>query len=205
MTMTELLSIFITLLVIIDPIGLTPLFVSLTPDRNFQERRKIAFRATLGGFLILLLFSLFGENVLLTIGVEMGAFQISGGILLLLISIEMLFQKRAERRKKSAAEEMPDPSIFPLAIPLIAGPGAIAAVILISSDTDGNFIKVVSVNLIILLVVLIVFLCFLAGNALEKFVGRTGIDVITRLLGMLLAALAIQFIIDGFSNLGIIV
>jgi len=92
-----------------------------------------------------------------------------------------------------------------LAIPLIAGPGAIAAVILISSDTDGNFIKVVSVNLIILLVVLIVFLCFLAGNALEKFVGRTGIDVITRLLGMLLAALAIQFIIDGFSNLGIIV
>ena len=116
----------------------------------------------------------------------------------------MLFQKRAERRKKSTIEEMPDPSIFPLSIPLIAGPGAIAAVILISSDADGDLIKVVSVNLIILLVVILVFLCFLAGNALERFVGRTGIDVITRLLGMLLAALAVQFIIDGFSNLGII-
>ena len=203
MSMTELLTIFTTLFVIIDPIGLTPLFVSLTPDRNFHERRKIAFRATLGAFLILLLFSLFGENVLLTIGVEMGAFQISGGILLLLIAIEMLFQKRTERREKSTLEEMPDPSIFPLSIPLIAGPGAIAAVILISSNSDGDLIKAMSINFIILLVLIMVFLCFLAGNALEKFVGRTGIDVITRLLGMLLAALSVQFIIDGFSNLGI--
>jgi len=204
MTMTELLSIFITLLVIIDPIGLTPLFVSLTPDRNFQERRKIAFRATLGGFLILLLFSLFGENVLLTIGVEMGAFQISGGILLLLISIEMLFQN-VQRGEKKCCGRNARSFYIPVGDSTYCWPGAIAAVILISSDTGGNLIKVISVNLIILLVVLLVFLCFLAGNALEKFVGRTGVAVITRLLGMLLAALAIQFIIDGFSNLGIIV
>lgn len=204
MTVTEFLTIFTTLFVIIDPIGLTPIFITLTPELNFRQRRKIALRSTIGAFFVLVTFAIFGEGVLLTLGIDMPAFEISGGILLFIIAIEMLFQKRAERRKKNASNDLPDPSIFPLTTPLIAGPGAIAAVVLISSESSGDLMKILSINLIIMLVIFLVFLFFLTGNALARVVGKTGIDVISRLLGMLLAALSVQFIINGLINLGVI-
>lgn len=204
MTVTEFLTIFTTLFVIIDPIGLTPIFIALTPELNFRQRRKIALRSSIGAFFVLVTFAIFGEGVLLTLGIDMPAFEISGGILLFIIAIQMLFQKREERRKKSASNDLPDPSIFPLTTPLIAGPGAIAAVVLISSESSGDFMKLLSINLIIMLVIFLVFLFFLTGNALERVVGKTGIDVISRLLGMLLAALSVQFIINGLVNLGVI-
>ena len=198
MTMVDSLTVFTTLFVIIDPIGLTPIFVALTPDRTFRERRNIAFQASLSALCILVLFSHFGENVLLALGIEMVAFQISGGILLFIIALEMLFQKRAERRKKNAIDELPNPAIFPLSTPLIAGPGALAAVVLISNNSSKDVVDIIWINLIIIIIIFIVFVSFLLGNALEKLIGGTGIELISRILGMLLASLSVQIIINGF-------
>ena len=197
-----LISAFATLFVVIDPIGLTPLFIALTPGASEAHRRAVAFRACLIALLVLTLFTFLGEAVLGFIGISMPAFRISGGILLFLTALDMLFERRTQRRKGTADEDSsPDPSVFPIAIPLIAGPGAIASMILLAgqtSDLVGTF-----AGLGVLLVVLgCVILLFLAAGIVERALGKTGIVVITRLLGMLLAALSVQFVIDGLRDVG---
>ena len=198
MELATLIAAFATLFVVIDPIGLTPLFVALTQGADAAHRRAVALRASVLGFIILLLFALFGEAVLGFIGISMSAFKISGGILLLLTALDMLFERRTKRREDKVVE-LPDPSVFPLATPLIAGPGAIASVILLMGEADGLAGSLTVVG-VLAVVVLCVFLLFVAGGALEKIVGQTGINVVTRLLGMLLAALAVQFILDGLLS-----
>lgn len=198
MELATLIAAFATLFVVIDPIGLTPLFVALTQGADAAHRRAVALRASVLGFTILLLFALFGEAVLGFIGISMSAFKISGGILLLLTALDMLFERRTKRREDKVVE-LPDPSVFPLATPLIAGPGAIASVILLMGEADGLAGSLTVVG-VLAVVVLCVFLLFVAGGALEKIVGQTGINVVTRLLGMLLAALAVQFILDGLLS-----
>lgn len=198
MELATLIAAFATLFVVIDPIGLTPLFVALTQGADAAHRRAVALRASVLGFIILLLFALFGEAVLGFIGISMSAFKISGGILLLLTALDMLFERRTKRREDKVVE-LPDPSVFPLATPLIAGPGAIASVILLMGEADGLAGSLTVVG-VLAFVVLCVFLLFVAGGALEKIVGQTGINVVTRLLGMLLAALAVQFILDGLLS-----
>lgn len=198
MELATLIAAFATLFVVIDPIGLTPLFVALTQGADAAHRRAVALRASVLGFIILLLFALFGEAVLGFIGISMSAFKISGGILLLLTALDMLFERRTKRREDKVIE-LPDPSVFPLATPLIAGPGAIASVILLMGEADGLAGSLTVVG-VLAVVVLCVFLLFVAGGALEKIVGQTGINVVTRLLGMLLAALAVQFILDGLLS-----
>ena len=198
MELATLIAAFATLFVVIDPIGLTPLFVALTQGADAAHRRAVALRASVLGFTILLLFALFGEAVLGFIGISMSAFKISGGILLLLTALDMLFERRTKRREDKVIE-LPDPSVFPLATPLIAGPGAIASVILLMGEADGLAGSLTVVG-VLAFVVLCVFLLFVAGGALEKIVGQTGINVVTRLLGMLLAALAVQFILDGLLS-----
>lgn len=198
MELATLIAAFATLFVVIDPIGLTPLFVALTQGADAAHRRAVALRASVLGFTILLLFALFGEAVLGFIGISMSAFKISGGILLLLTALDMLFERRTKRREDKVIE-LPDPSVFPLATPLIAGPGAIASVILLMGEADGLAGSLTVVG-VLAVVVLCVFLLFVAGGALEKIVGQTGINVVTRLLGMLLAALAVQFILDGLLS-----
>lgn len=198
MELATLIAAFATLFVVIDPIGLTPLFVALTQGADAAHRRAVALRASVLGFIILLLFALFGEAVLGFIGISMSAFKISGGILLLLTALDMLFERRTKRREDKVVE-LPDPSVFPLATPLIAGPGAIASVILLMGEADSLAGSLTVVG-VLAFVVLCVFLLFVAGGALEKIVGQTGINVVTRLLGMLLAALAVQFILDGLLS-----
>lgn len=198
MELATLIAAFATLFVVIDPIGLTPLFVALTQGADAAHRRAVALRASVLGFIILLLFALFGEAVLGFIGISMSAFKISGGILLLLTALDMLFERRTKRREDKVVE-LPDPSVFPLATPLIAGPGAIASVILLMGEADGLAGSLTVIG-VLAFVVLCVFLLFVAGGALEKMVGQTGINVVTRLLGMLLAALAVQFILDGLLS-----
>ncbi len=153
---------------------------------------------------ILLLFSVFGTLILTFIGISMPAFRIAGGILLFLTALDMLFERRTKRREDTADEEEPDddPSVFPLAIPLIAGPGAIATVILLvgQTDTTAGYFAVIGV---LAAVLALVFLMFLSAPALERMLGKTGITVVTRLLGMLLAALSVQFILDGLSSFGL--
>lgn len=194
---------FVALFVIIDPIGLSPLFVALTTNNTKAERRGIAIRACLVGFGILAVFGLAGERVLAVIGIGMPAFRISGGLLLFLTAIEMLFEKRTQRRENQAeAEPAPDPSVFPLAMPLIAGPGAMTTMILLVGEHTGEMLNQAIVFGVMALVLILLFILFLAGGLIEKLLGHTGINLITRLFGMFLAALSVQFVIDGIMDIG---
>lgn len=202
MDTTFLITAFVTMFVIIDPIGLAPLFVALTQGKTVGARRSIAWRACLTGMVLLILFALLGESVLEFVGISMPAFQVAGGVLLFLTALDMLFELRTKRREDQAEDdEGDDPSIFPLAIPLIAGPGAIASVILLTNQRP-SYEGLGMVLGVTALVVLIVFLLFLASGLIERALGKTGITVVTRLLGMLLAALSVQFMLDGLSAFG---
>ena len=132
----------------------------------------------------------------------MPAFRIAGGLLLFLTALDMLFERRVKRREDQADDDAPDPSVFPLATPLIAGPGAIASVILLVGQAE-YLLDVVAILLVMASVVACAFILFLAAGLLERALGRTGINVVTRLLGMLLAALSVQFVLDGLSAFGI--
>lgn len=197
-----LISAFVTLFVVIDPIGLTPIFIALTPGMTAQERRALAVRATLIAAGILFLFAFLGEQVLGFIGISMPAFRIAGGILLFLTALDMLFERRTKRREDQAGDEVPDPSVFPMAIPLIAGPGAIASMILLTGEAEGT-VGMISVLGVMVAVLLLVFLFFLSATVIERALGKTGIVVVTRLLGMLLAALSVQFVLDGIQGFGL--
>jgi len=201
-----LITAFVTLFVIVDPIGLAPLFAALTGGASAAERRAIGVRACLIAFVLLVAFTIFGEALLGFVGITMPAFRIAGGILLFLTALDMLFERRTRRREDQSEgqpADRPDPSVFPLAIPLIAGPGAIATVILLAGQRPG-LTGLAAVIGIAALVIACVFTLFLAAGLLERLLGRTGITVVTRLLGMLLAALSVQFVLDGAADLGLV-
>ncbi len=199
---------FVALFVVIDPIGLAPLFVALTQGMTPRQRRIIALRSSLVGLGVLTLFGVAGEAVLAFLGISMPAFRMAGGILLFLTALDMLFERRAQRRQgqadKAEADHRDDPSVFPLAIPLIAGPGAIATMILLTGQEGGDFTHVLLVHLVMVAVLAVVLALFLLSTPLERVLGPTGINVVTRLLGMLLAALSVQFVIDGMRDLQVI-
>jgi multiple antibiotic resistance protein len=202
-----LIAAFVALFVVIDPIGLAPLFIALTQGMTAKARRAIGLRACLIALGLLLVFGFFGEAVLGFVGISMPAFRIAGGVLLFLTALDMLFERRQTRRKGNAdAHEddayHPDPSVFPLAIPLIAGPGAIATIILLVGQAEGpaGFAAITGV---LVLNLVLVFVFFIAAGLIERALGKTGINVVTRLLGMLLAALSVQFILDGLRSFGL--
>ncbi|RED13295.1 MarC family protein [Pontivivens insulae] len=204
--MTEIaISAFVTLFVIIDPIGLTPIFVALTPGLSRTERTKIAVRAVVIAFVILCLFAFLGEALLNAVGIGMPAFRISGGALLFLIAVEMLFERRTARREKQADEPEPsrDPSVFPLALPLLGGPGAMATIVLLMGELEGDFASQMVVLGVMATVLLIALILFMMSGVLERLLGAVGINLITRILGVLLAALSVQFILDGLTAYGI--
>lgn len=196
---------FVTLFVVIDPIGLTPIFIALTRGATARERRFIALRALGIAAGLLTLFGLFGLQVLAVFGITMPAFRIAGGLLLFLTALDMLFERRAQRRRdqsEPALDPTEDPSVFPLATPLIAGPGAMAAMILLAGQAREP-LDLVTVHLVMVAVLAVVFTLFLVAGMLERVFGETGINVLTRLLGMLLAALAVQFVLDGLADFGL--
>ncbi|SDY08737.1 MarC family protein [Citreimonas salinaria] len=199
-----LISAFATLFVVMDPIGLTPIFIALTQDTDAAHRRAVAIRATVTAAGILMLFAFFGEAVLGFIGISMPAFRIAGGILLFLTALDMLFERRTKRREDQAEDEpYPDPSVFPMAIPLLAGPGAIATIILLTGQA-GDATGVAAVLGVMLAVLAIALTLFLSAGFIERALGRTGITVVTRLLGMLLAALSVQFVLEGLRDFGLV-
>ena len=151
MDQAAIITAFITLFVIIDPIGLAPLFVALTKGEDAAHRRGIAIRATVIAGGLLVLFGLFGEAVLGFAGISMPAFRIAGGILLFLTALDMLFERRTKRRKGQASSEN-DPSVFPLATPLIAGPGSIATIILLTGQAGDDWAAVGAIMLVLLAV-----------------------------------------------------
>lgn len=207
--MTELpalITALTTMFIIIDPPGLAPVFIALTQGMTAAQRRAIAIRACLVSAFLMIVFLFLGETVLGFIGISMDAFRIAGGILLFLTALDMLFQKRQARREENAAEGQAehhdDPSVFPLALPLIVGPGAITTIILLAGQAEGaaDFGAIAGV---LMAVLLITFLAFLAAPSIERALGKTGLNIVTRVLGILLAALAVQFVLDGLRGFGI--
>lgn len=199
-----LITAFATLFVVIDPPGLVPMFIALTRGMGVERRRQLALRGCLIATALLLMFGLAGESILGFIGISMPAFRIAGGILLFLTALDMLFERRTQRREGQHAEPDHDPSVFPLATPLIAGPGAIASMILLVGEAGPAWSGTLAVMGLLVAVMISTYLFLLASPPLERMLGRTGTIVITRLLGMLLAALSVQFVIDGIRGTGLI-
>ncbi len=201
------LSAFVILLVTIDPIGLLPIFLSLTHGFTLAQKRRVASVAVLVSFAVLLFFAIAGEAFLRLLGIGIPALQIAGGLLLFWIAFEMVFGQRTDRKQDAANLSVEgDPAhvaVAPLAVPLIAGPGAITASILLSSRLDGAVTGVAIIALLQAGVLAITFIVFLAAGQLSRFLGRTGVIVMTRLLGIVLAALAVQTVIGGVAALGV--
>ena len=197
-------TVFVTLFVVIDPVGLAPLFLALTRGMGQEQRISIGLRAIGIAFVLLALFGFAGEALLGAVGIGIPAFRIAGGLLLFLTAVDMLFEKRQPQREKSVheADALPDPTVFPLATPLIAGPGALATMILLIGQHPGDIAAQATVYLTMTLVLAICWLFFRLSGAIEHVLGPTGINVVTRLLGMLLAALAVQFVLQGLRDFG---
>lgn len=199
------LSAFVTLFVIIDPLSNMPIFVGLTKGADNKQRIIWAIRATLVAMFVLVLFSLFGSKLLGFLGIGLPAFRIAGGIMLGFIALEMVFEKRNPRKSKTAGElnkeiQPDDPSVFPVAIPLLAGPGAIATVMLLASEpVEGHSAEPI-VLAALAAVMSLNLLVFMMAGATERLLGDNLTNVMTRLLGILLAAMSVQFIIDGIKG-----
>ncbi len=189
------LSTFATLFVIIDPIGVAAISVGLTDGKTFKQKQAIIWRASIVAFIILLIFGFLGEAFLEQIGISMAAFRVSGGLLLFLTALEMLFGGRTQRRSKVDGGN--DPSIYPLAMPLLAGPGAMTAMILMMGEFQGHYgaqgVIVTTLALVLILTIILSLTFFRFSHHL----GSTGIEILNRFLAIILAALAIQFIADG--------
>jgi multiple antibiotic resistance protein len=193
-----------TLLVVADPLLMSALFLGITTGMKREQRREVALRASIIAFCILLAAGLGGAKLLDLLGISLSAFRIAGGLLLLSAAAEMVFDRRSERLKATAeqaitVDHVRNIAAFPLAIPLMAGPGAITAMILLAGRAEGRIVWLASLYGVAALVMAACFVCFLMAERISAIMGITGRAVITRLLGIILAALAVQFVIDGVS------
>ncbi|SFB44182.1 multiple antibiotic resistance protein [Rhizobium sp. NFR07] len=203
-TADALINAMTTMLVTLDPPGLAPVFLGLTVGMTAAQRRQVALRGSIIAFGILTVFALFGAGVLGLLGISMGAFRIAGGLLLFWISFEMVFERRQERKEKTSQaaitiDHLRDLAVFPLAIPLIAGPGAISATVLLAGTFTTVFDRVLLIG-VLALMMLAVYLTLLLAEKLDRFLGVTGRAILTRLLGVILAALSVQFVVDGVRS-----
>jgi len=192
----------------IGPADLLLVFAALTQKSTQAERRVMALRGTLIATAILLFFAVFGDAMLKLFGITLPALRIAGGILLLLISIDMVFARHSggtgtTPEEENEAQGRSDISVFPLATPLIAGPGAISAVILLTTGTGGFTIEWVVVVVALLAILLLCYLSMLVAIPIQRLLGLTGLAVVSRVVGVLLAALAVQFLLDGVKASGL--
>ncbi len=206
--LNEAVAAFVTLFVVIDPIGLGPMFIALTQGASAAERRRIGITSVAVAAGILTVFGLAGDKVLAFLGISLAAFRISGGLLLFLIALDMVFERRTQRREQrnEEVERAPahDPSVFPLATPMLAGPGSIATVILLVGAYQDDLAGQAMIFGVLYALLLLALASFFLGGVIERIMRRTGVLVVTRLLGMLLAALAVQFVLDGLADFGLL-
>jgi multiple antibiotic resistance protein len=195
---------FLTLFVVMDPIGLAPVFVGLAGNRPVFERRQIAGKATFVAGAVILAFALFGTVLLERLGISLPAFRAAGGVLLFLIALDMVFARPSGSREtpeeEAEAREREDISVFPIAIPLIAGPGTLASVMILVSNAASMERRA----LVVMVAFVVLLLCYVAlriSSRLISVVGLTGVNVVSRVLGVLLAALAVQYVADGAREL----
>jgi multiple antibiotic resistance protein len=205
MPLDFLISALVTLLVVVDPIGLTPAFLGVTAGLPPSARRSVAIRASCIAFGILAGAALAGDWLLRTLSISLPAFRIAGGLLLFSIASEMVFGVRITRQYETAGkaieEHVRDIAAFPLAIPLMAGPGAITATVLLSGRANADALRLTALIGIIAVVMAACLLVFLAATRIERVLGQTGNTVLSRLLGVILAAMAVQFVVDGVKVL----
>ena len=196
-----LVAALVTLIVVVDPVGLTPAFLGVTAGLPRAARRQVALRACLIAFAILTGAALIGDWLLRMMSISLPAFRIAGGLLLFSIASEMVFglriTRQAETADKAIEEHVRNIAAFPLAIPLMAGPGAITATVLLAGRAGGDPMRLAALVGIIAVVMAVCLVVFLAAGRIERVLGATGNTVLSRLLGVLLAALAVQFVIDG--------
>lgn len=197
-------SALVTFLVIIDPPGCAPIFASLTSGASPVQRRGMAVRSSLIAWVILMFFALLGRPMLHALGISLASFRIAGGIMLFIIAVDMVFERRTERREKRAhafdqTAEVEDVSVFPMAMPMIAGPGSIASAMLWVSRAETP-VHVALVLAAITVVMLITLATLLAAGPLMRLIGSKVESAITRILGVILAALAAQFVVDGLKQ-----
>lgn len=197
------LKVIVTFFTVIDPIGLVPLFIGITSNYPERERRRIVTKATVTAAAVVAIFGIFGRWILDSLGIALYAFNVAGGALLFLVAIDMLFGRPSGAREtpseEAEARTREDVSIFPLAIPLIAGPGTIASVILLVSSAGGNPLQLMAVAASAALTLAFAWLTMFSSVWIERRVSKTGITVLSRILGMVLAALAAQFILNGIA------
>lgn len=200
----QFINAFTTMVVTIDPPGLAPIFLGLTHGMTSLERRRTALRGTIIAFGILALFAVAGEAILSVMGISIGAFRIAGGLLLFAIAFEMIFNRREARKQKSSEaavveDHIHNLSVFPLALPLIAGPGAISATILLAGSFHQPMDRIGLIGVIAVCIIL-VMVSLTVASRIDRFLGHSGRAILTRLLGVLLAALSVQFVIDGLKS-----
>jgi MarC family membrane protein len=193
---------FVTLLVVVDPLGLAPIFAALTKGYAEKRKREAAIRGTILGAAILFSFALAGDVLLEALGISIPAFRIAGGVLLFLLSLDMIFASPTGLRSRTVREQEEisyeeDISVFPLAIPLIAGPGAITTVLLYTGERSAT--ELAAFMAVLLVVLLLTLASLLLAPHIMRLFGETGSNVLTRVLGVLLAALAVQFVLDGIA------
>jgi len=196
------LEAFITLFVVIDPFGITPVFAALTKDESLARKRQIALKATVISTIILLSFAFIGDWLLDHLGISEPSFRIAGGLLLLIAAIDMVVAKPSgisSTTSEEAAEaiEREDVSVFPLAIPLIAGPGGLAAITILMRGAGNDYSMQIGIITVLVVVLAITYVMLLLSGYISRWLGITGLNVFSRVLGIILAALAIQFITDG--------
>jgi multiple antibiotic resistance protein len=203
--MEFVISALVTLLVVVDPVGLVPTFIGITHGLPSSARRSVALRASVIATIVLIGAALIGEWLLRTLSISLPAFRIAGGLLLFSIASEMVFGLRTQRQSQTAEqaidERVRNIAAFPLAIPLMAGPGAITAAVLLAGRSQGDLTKLTLLIGVIVAVVLVCVVAFLLAERIARLFGTTGNIVLSRLLGVLLAALAVQFVVDGVRAL----
>jgi multiple antibiotic resistance protein len=202
MTMEFMTGALVTMLVIVEPIALVPIFLAVTQGFSGDQRRQVAWRACLIAFAILSCCAFFGDWLLGKLGISLPAFRIAGGLLVFWIAFEMVFGLRANRKNEVAREAIDKEHIvnvaaFPMAIPLLAGPGAITATLLLAGQAEGRPALMATLVGVLAVVILISWICLQAAERVDRMLGTLGNVVVSRLLGIILAALAVQFVIDG--------
>ena len=198
----ELLKNFVVMFVVIEPVTLVPIFGALTRGGAAGYRRRMAVKATFLSALIFVVFALVGEPLLDVLGISVDAFRIGGGLLLFMVAVDMVFARESGLRSTTVREQeearyRDDISVFPLAFPLIAGPGALATLLLLLGDASDDVVSVALLLAVVLVVLVITLIMMLLTNPIMRVLGVTGANVISRLLGVVLVALAVQYVADG--------
>jgi multiple antibiotic resistance protein len=204
------LPIFFTVFMVVDPVGIVPLYISLTASLPAAEKRQVIRKAIIIAFIVLAIFVLLGKYILSLLGISTGAFYIAGGIMLFIVSLEMLFGEEAKSKvsdKENSGEADREAersvAIFPLAIPMLAGPGTITTIILFTGSGENMLKNSIMLFIALIITLAAVWLILRSSELILKLLGKTGVSVVERIMGLLLSGLSVQFVYDGMTRLGI--